>query len=157
MSKFISFLFSRQILAFAALLVLGATIWFLGPLLAFGGFPRDALHGTRGSWAKFKPDVQEDQLKGGMLPTDPEFGYDPDPGIHYDGETGTQTKIPAPASKQVEYYAGIRDAIFGRGPVPVELKYAIAGMAILETSFESGARGQVLPIPLTAEERAQWT
>jgi len=29
-------------------------------------------------------------------------------------------------------------------------------MAILETSFESGARGQVLPLPLTSEERAQW-
>jgi hypothetical protein len=29
-------------------------------------------------------------------------------------------------------------------------------MAILETSFESGARGQVLPLPLTADECAAW-
>jgi hypothetical protein len=36
------------------------------------------------------------------------------------------------------------------------VKDAIAGMAILETSFESGARGQVLPLPLTANERAAW-
>jgi predicted dehydrogenase len=126
-------------------------------LLVSGGGPRDVLHGTRGGWAKFGADVQERQLMSGMLPTDPQFGYDPDPGIHYDGETGTRTEIPAPAANQREYYAGIRDAILGRCPVPVQLKYAIAGMAILETSFESGARGQVLPIPLTAEERAQWT
>jgi len=93
----------------------------------------------------------------GMLPTDPQFGYDPDPGIHFDGETGKRTEIPAPAGNQREYYVGIRDAILGRGPVPVALKYANAGMAILETSFESGAHGQVLPISLTAEERAEWT
>ena len=41
-------------------------------------------------------------------------------------------------------------------PVPIPVKYAVAAMAILETSFESGARGQVLPIPLTEEERTQW-
>lgn len=125
-------------------------------LLVSGGGPRSVLHGTRGSWAKYGADAQERQLMSGMLPTDPQFGYDPDPGIHYDGETGTRTEIPAPAGNQLEYYAGIRDAIAGRHPVPVPLKYAIAGMAILETSFESGARGQVLPIPLTAEERSEW-
>ncbi len=46
-----------------------------------------------------------------MLPTDPQFGYDPDPGIHYDGVTGTRNEIPAPPGNQREYYAGIRDAI----------------------------------------------
>ena len=126
-------------------------------LLVSGGGPRSVLHGTRGSWAKFGADVQERQLVSGMLPTDPQFGHDSDPGIHYNGETGTQTEIPAPAGNQRKYYAAIRDAILGKCPVPVQLKYAIAGMAILETSFESGARGQVLPIPLTTEERAQWT
>jgi predicted dehydrogenase len=126
-------------------------------LLASCGGPRSVLHGTRGSWAKYGADVQEQQLMSGMLPTDPQFGYDPDPGIHFDGETGKRTEIPAPAGNQREYYVGIRDAILGRGPVPVALKYANAGMAILETSFESGAHGQVLPISLTAEERAEWT
>ena len=92
----------------------------------------------------------------GMLPTDAQFGYDPDPGIHYDGETGTRIEIPVPAGNQREYYVGIREAILRKRPVPIPLKYAIAGMAILETSFESGARGQVLPIPLTAEEHAEW-
>ena len=126
-------------------------------LLVSGGGPRSVLHGTRGSWAKYGADPQERQLTSGMLPTDPEFGYDPDPGIHYDGEAGTRTEIPAPAGNQREYYAGVRDAILGRNPGPVPLKYAIAGMAILEASFESCARGQVLPIPLTEEERAEWT
>ncbi len=92
----------------------------------------------------------------GMLPNNPAFGYDPSPGIEYDGATGKQTEVPSPAGNQREYYAGIRDAILGKSPVPVPVKDAVAGMAILETSFESGARGQVLPLPLTAEERAEW-
>ena len=125
-------------------------------LLASGGGPSSVLHGTRGSWAKYGADVQERQLISKMLPTDPQFGDDPDPGIYYNGETGARTEIPAPAGNQREYYIGLRDAILGRRPVPVALKYAIAGMAILETSFESGARGQMLPIPLTAEECAEW-
>ena len=125
-------------------------------LLVSGGVPRSLLHGTRGSWAKFGADVQEEQLISGMLPLDPRFGYDPNPGIVYDGATGTQTEVPSPTGNQREYYIGIRDAILENGPVPVPVKYAIAGMAILETSFESGARGQVLRLPLTADEFAQW-
>ena len=124
--------------------------------LVSGGGPRSVLHGTQGSWAKFGADVQERQLISGMLPLDPLFGYDPNPGIVYDGASGTQTEVPSPAGNQREYYVGIRDAILKEGPVPVPVKYAVAGMAILETSFESGARGQVLPLPLTSDEHAQW-
>ena len=90
----------------------------------------------------------------GMLPNDPTFGHDPNPSIVYDGATGMQTEVPSPAGNQQGYYIDIRDSILGKCPVPVPVKDAVAGMAILETSFESGARGQVLPLPLTADERA---
>jgi len=92
----------------------------------------------------------------GMLPDDPAFGHDPNPGIVYDGATGTQTEVPSPVGNQRGYYSGIRDAVLGRCPVPVPVRDAVAGMAILETSFESGARGQVLSLPLTTDERAIW-
>jgi predicted dehydrogenase len=124
--------------------------------LVSGGGPRSVLHGTRGSWAKFSADTQERQLMSGMFPVDPGFGHDPNPGIIYDGATGAQTEVPSPAGNQREYYVGIRDAILGEGPVPVPVKYAVAGMAILETSYESGAQGRVLPLPLTADELAEW-
>ncbi len=124
--------------------------------LAAGGVARSVLHGTRGSWAKFGADVQEQQLVSGMLPQDPRFGYDPSPTILYDGATGKQTEMPSPRANQREYYVGMRDAMLGKCPVPIPVKYAIADMAILEASFESGARGQTLPLPLTAEELAEW-
>jgi hypothetical protein len=125
-------------------------------LLAAGGVARSVVHGTRGSWAKFGADVQEQQLMSGMLPLDPRFGYDPSPGFLYDGATGKQTEIPSPRANQREYYVGIRDAILGKGPVPIPVKYAIAGMAVLEASFDSGARGQTVPLVLTAEECVEW-
>ncbi len=125
-------------------------------LLVSGGGPRSVLHGNQGSWAKFGADVQERQLMSGMLPDDPGFGYDPNPGIVYDGVTGTQTEVPSPAGDEREYYIGIRDAMLGKCPPPIPVRDAVANMAILETSFDSGARGQVLPLPLTPDERAEW-
>jgi predicted dehydrogenase len=123
-------------------------------LLVSGGMPRSVLHGTHGSWAKFGADVQETQLVAGMLPGSDGFGFDPDPGILYEGGTGKQTKILAPAVNQAEYYVGIREALWGRQPNPVPPEQASAVMSILESSFKSGATGQVLPVQLTDKERA---
>jgi predicted dehydrogenase len=122
-------------------------------LLVSGGVPRSVLHGTLGSWVKFGADVQEKQLVAGLRPSSPGFGDDPDPGILYEGATGKQTKIPAPAANQVEYYLGIREALRGRQPNPVPPEQASAVMSILETSFQSDAAGRVLPLQLTSKER----
>ncbi len=123
-------------------------------LLVSGGVPRSVLHGTLGSWAKFRGDVQEKQLVAGMLPGSAGFGHDPDPGILYEGGTGKQTNMPAPAANQADYYLGIREALWGRQPNPVPPEQASAVMSILTTSFQSGASGQVLPLQLTDNERA---
>jgi predicted dehydrogenase len=126
-------------------------------LLVSGGVPRSVLHGTLGSWAKFGADVQERQLVAGVLPGSPGFGDDPDPGILYEGATGMQTKIPAPAANQADYYYGIREALWGRQPNPVSPEQACAVMSILETSFQSGTVGQTLPLQLTDTERAAFS
>jgi predicted dehydrogenase len=123
-------------------------------LLVSGGGPRSVLHGTLGSWAKFGADVQEKQLVAGVRPGSQGFGEDPDPGILYEGATGKQTKITAPAANQAEYYVGIREALWGRQPNPVPPEQASAVMSMLDTSFQSGATGRVLPLQLTDKERA---
>jgi predicted dehydrogenase len=123
-------------------------------LLVSGGVPRSMLHGTLGSWVKFGADVQEKQLASGVRPCSPGFGDDPDPGIFYEGVTGKQTKIPAPAANQAEYYVGIREALWDRQPNPVPAEQASAVMSILDTSFQSGAKGRVLQLDLTDKERA---
>jgi predicted dehydrogenase len=121
-----------------------------------GGGPRSALHGTGGSWAKFGGDPQEAQSMAGMLPTDPAFGVDPDPGIFYDGVTGERTEIPVPVGDQRAYYEGVRDAILAGTPAPITGEHGVAVMAVLEATFASSAEGRTMPIALTPEERARW-
>jgi predicted dehydrogenase len=123
-------------------------------LLVSGGVPRSVLHGTLGSWAKFGADVQEKQLVAGVRPDSPGFGHDADSGVLYEGATGKQTRIPAPAANQVDYYVAIREALWGRQPNPVPPEQASAVMSMLDTSFRSGAMGQVLPVQLISKERA---
>jgi predicted dehydrogenase len=125
-------------------------------LLVSGGGPRSTLHGTQASWVKFGADVQEPQLVSGMLPDDPAFGIDPEPGLLIHGATGAREEIPAPKGDQRKYYLDIRDAIENQRSPTITAKDAIAVMAILETSFRSGAEGRVLPLPLTREEIAEW-
>jgi predicted dehydrogenase len=123
-------------------------------LLVSGGVPRSVLHGTRASWAKHGADVQEKQLVAGISPDAIDFGVDPSPGILYDGATGEQTETPAPIGNESAYYVGIREAVMGRQPNPVPPEQALAVMAVLERSFESGAKGKILPFQLTDRERA---
>ncbi|MBS1798697.1 MAG: oxidoreductase [Acidobacteria bacterium] len=125
-------------------------------LLVSGGGPRSVLHGTKASWAKWGGDVQEDQLKVGMSPNNPNFGFDPSPSFLFSGETGAKTEMASPRANQLGYYIAIRDAILNGEPLPVTARDAVATMAILEASFQSGAEGKVLPIPLTEEELAEW-
>jgi predicted dehydrogenase len=126
-------------------------------LLSSGGMPRALIHGTTGSWAKYGQDVQEDQLKSGMSPRDPAFGIDPSMCVVYDGEKGTSREIPSPCGNQKGYYEAVRNAILRGEALPVTARDAVTTMAILETSFESGRQGRVLPILLTEEEKAEWS
>jgi hypothetical protein len=65
-------------------------------------------------------------------------------------------EIAAPKGDQRMYYVDIRDAIQNQQPPMIAVKDAVAVMAVLETSFKSGATGKVLPLPLTPEELAEW-
>jgi predicted dehydrogenase len=123
-------------------------------LLVSGGVARSVIHGTRASWMKHGADIQEKQLVAGVRPNAVGFGIDPNPGILYDGATGEQTEIPAPVGNESGYYVGIREALLGWQPNPVPPEQALVVMAVLERSFESGAKGQLLPLQLTDRERA---
>jgi len=91
--------------------ILHASLLVSWSMCAVSAAPRSALHGMRGSWAKFGGDVQEAQAMAGIKPDAPGFGVDVEPGILYDGTTGDKTEIPAPLGDQRLYYAGVRDAI----------------------------------------------
>jgi predicted dehydrogenase len=121
-------------------------------LLVGGGIPRFAAHGTDGSWVKHGLDVQEDQLRAGMLPGAADWGRDPRAALHHRGEDAAR-ECPVPAGDYPRYYRAVRDAILGRAPNPVTPAEAVAAMAVLETAVEAARLSRVLPLPLSGAER----
>lgn len=125
-------------------------------LLVAGGTARFLVHGERASLVKQKPDVQEDQLRAGMVPGANGWGVDPDDAILYDGASGRMETVKAVAGDQRGYYAALRDALNGRGPNPVSPLQAVTVMAILEAALRSQEEGRRVTPDLREEERAAW-
>lgn len=124
-------------------------------MLAAGGAPRFALHGTAGSLVKALPDPQEGQLLAGMRPGAPGWGEDPDPLVVHEPGGGRRMR-PAVAGDQRRYYAGIVDALSGSGTHPVTSVQAVAVMAVIEAATVSARRGTSVKPALSDRERAAW-
>lgn len=122
--------------------------------LAAGGRSRFILHGTTASLVKQGVDVQESQLRQGMAPGDLDWGIDLDPATLIDGASAEPAVIAAVDGDWRRYYAGVRDAILGRGPNPVTPAEAVAVMAAIEAGVQSAETGRALPLALTESERA---
>lgn len=105
---------------------------------------RFAVHGGQASWFKSGLDVQEDQLKSGLLPSDQDWGLDPRKGQIIDGETGAVSVPEAPRGDYGAYYTAIAKALRGQGPNPVPPDQAVAVMAVLEAGLQSAQLGQTI-------------
>jgi predicted dehydrogenase len=107
--------------------------------------PRFLLQGTRGSYQRHGLDRQEDVLKTGLRPglagweeatAEPpgELATAADPARHDDLQ---RQAWPTPAGCYASYYAGVRDALLGRGPNPVDPAQSLAVMQWLDRGRES--------------------
>jgi predicted dehydrogenase len=124
--------------------------------LVSGGSPRFSLHGDRASVVKQKPDIQEDQLRAGVMPGSPDWGLDPDDAVLYNGITGDTRTMKVARGDQRGYYVALREALHGRGPNPVPPEQGATVMAIIEAAFQSEKDGCRVGPDLTKEERAAW-
>ncbi|MDP9261695.1 MAG: oxidoreductase, partial [Actinomycetota bacterium] len=77
--------------------------------LVSGGSARFSVHGERASVAKQKPDVQEDQLRAGVVPGSQDWGLDPDDAVLYEGATGDTRALKAARGDQRGYYVALRE------------------------------------------------
>jgi len=124
--------------------------------LVSGGSPRFAVHGEKSSVVKQKPDIQEDQLRAGVLPGSRDWGLDPDDALLYEGATGDTRALKAARGDQRGYYVALREALHGRAPNPVPPEQGATVMAIIEAALRSDAEGRRVAPELTKEERAAW-
>jgi len=104
---------------------------------------RFAVHGTGGSWVKTGLDPQEDTLKAGQRPDGVSRWELPPENATFtlpDDRSPDLVRASPHAVKPgryTDYYAGVRDAILGKGPIPVTAEEATAVMGLLEQGIKS--------------------
>jgi scyllo-inositol 2-dehydrogenase (NADP+) len=113
--------------------------------------PRFHVSGLRGTYSKYGLDPQEPALKDGMRPGDPGWGLEPldswgslstdIDGLHVDGSIET-----LPGAYEV-FYAQLRDALRGDGPLPVDPTESLATLQVIEAARESAREHRVVTLP----------
>ena len=98
---------------------------------------RLSVHGTKASFIKHGLDTQEEQSKAGMLPANPQWGTDPQPGQLT--RTDGTCRVEALRGNYGAYYAGVADALAGTAPPPVTATEALAVMEVIEAGLTSHA------------------
>lgn len=109
---------------------------------------RFVVHGSLGSFIKYGLDPQEANLLAGKRTSAPDWGSDPltaELTVWRDGGPNCQT-IPSVQGNYPAYYAAVRDAILGRGTVPVSADEAIRVMSLIELGLCSAAEHRELPL-----------
>jgi predicted dehydrogenase len=101
----------------------GLTVTLASNLLSLPVMPRYHLRGTRGGYVKDGVDAQEAALNKIARIEDPDWGQEPSSAwgvLHVDIDGGSVSRpVPAVTGDYRLYYAGIRDALLGKGPAPV--------------------------------------
>lgn len=107
-------------------------LWMSSVATDYG--PRFRVLGDQAAYVKYGLDVQEDALRGGMRPGDPQWGAD-DPKRHGTlGTPGETVTVETDRGAYERYYAGIADALLDGAPPPVDPADAVRSIGILETA-----------------------
>ena len=126
-----------------------------GSMLAAGAHTRFIAHGTAGTVVKRGSDIQEDQLKAGVVPGAPGWGEDSDDMLLYD-TAGRQTSLPTPPGNQLRYYRELHQAITGQGPNPVLPRQILSVMAVIDAGRRAAQTGCRTELALSPQERQNW-
>lgn len=105
--------------------------------------PRFRLCGSRGTFTKHGLDVQETQLRNGMLPDHDQYGIEPPLqwGRFVAGDTGAPIQIPSEPGNWLNFYRDLTDCIAtGRAPV-VSASQAREVLKVIEAAQLSSAQG----------------
>ena len=121
--------------------------------LVSGCSARFMVHGERASLVKAKPDIQEDQLRAGVVPGSAEWGVDPDDAVLHDGATGEARSVKSKPGDQRGFYIALREALHGRAPNPVSPLEGAGIIAMIEAALRSNAEGRRVVPAITDEER----
>lgn len=105
--------------------------------------PRLRLLGSRAALVVEGLDGQEQALRSGRRPG-PGWGEDAAPALLVVGQERTSVR-PEPGDYRL-FYAGVRDAVRGAGPVPVDPSEVLQVLRVLDAARVSAQRGEVVAL-----------
>ena len=112
--------------------------------------PGYVLHGTKGSFIKPKTDVQEIQLQAGKLPTDIDYGIEPETekGLLHTEVNGKLIKeyLPSFNGNYMDYYDAIYQSINNNAALPVSAEEGKNVIQIIEAAFKSNNEKKVIDL-----------
>ena len=113
--------------------------------------PRFILHGTEGAFVKYGLDPQEEALKRGLTPSEPDWGNEPREqwgtlmqagGLDFEG------KVETIAGCYQCFYQNIVDVIGGRAELAVKPEEARSTIRIIELAMESSEQKRTVQVAL---------
>lgn len=112
--------------------------------------PSYIFHGKRGSFLKSRSDVQEDQLKAGMKPNDPNYGIEPveEQGLLHTELEGqiVRKKIKTLPGDYKMFYEGVYQSITKNLPEPVTAGDGINCMKVIDAAFQSSREKRMIAL-----------
>jgi predicted dehydrogenase len=115
-------------------------LW-MSALAAVGGRSL-RVSGTRGGIETPGLDPQEDQLAAGLRPGDAGWG-EGEPARLVDA-AGEERRMAIAPGEYERYYAGMRDALRGDGPMPVDPRDSVAALRVIDAARHSAATSSVI-------------
>lgn len=107
--------------------------------------PRFALFGEDGAFVKHGLDPQEEALKSGADPLDPDFGIDPNDGRLTRSE-GESERVPSERGRYLDFYDSVAAALLEDAPMPVDPRDARTVMHVIALAKHSAREGRRLPV-----------
>lgn len=108
------------------------------------------IHGTKGSFVKYGLDVQEAEVDGGAIPEGKDWGREPEEiwgkiNTEYKG-VKFQGKVESEHGDYREYFANLRDTIWGKAEIAVKAEEARNVMRIIELAFQSSKEKRTIEV-----------
>lgn len=112
--------------------------------------PRFMIHGTKGSFIKYGDDPQDPDARAGKLPTDPDWGLEPEA---YHGLLHTEIqgkivkqRIPSEKGDFGIYYRQLAETIRHGAPLIEKPEHGYNVVKIIELAMQSHAAQRTLPV-----------
>lgn len=121
-----------------------------GSYLVREPLPSYILHGTKGSFIKWRADVQEADLQAGKTPGTPDWGIEPvtERGLLHTEKDGVVIRetVPTAQGNYLYYFDGIYEAIRNGANLPVTAQNGINTVRIIEAAFRSSEEKKVVSL-----------